>query len=33
MPKVIDDSLFTIYSTAVGLSMFSSGLSILDRLD
>ncbi|KAM0892334.1 hypothetical protein ACQ4PT_025831 [Festuca glaucescens] len=28
MPKVIDDSLFTIYSTAVGLSMFSSGTFI-----
>jgi hypothetical protein len=28
MPKVIDNSLLTIYSTAVGLSMFSSGLYI-----
>ncbi|CAM0907365.1 unnamed protein product [Alopecurus aequalis] len=28
MPKIIDDSLFTIYTTAVGLSMFSSGTFI-----
>ncbi|KAM0927132.1 hypothetical protein ACQ4PT_003226 [Festuca glaucescens] len=28
MPEVIDDSQFTIYSTAVGLSMFSSGTFI-----
>ncbi|XP_062186530.1 probable auxin efflux carrier component 9 [Phragmites australis] len=28
MPKIVDDSLFTIYTTAVGLSMFASGTFI-----
>ena len=28
MPKIIDDSLFTIQTTAVGLSMFASGTFI-----
>lgn len=28
MPKIIDDSLFTIHTTAVGLSMFASGTFI-----
>ncbi|KAF8716759.1 hypothetical protein HU200_025847 [Digitaria exilis] len=28
MPKIVNDSLFTIYTTAVGLSMFSSGTFI-----
>ena len=28
MPKIVDDSLFIIYTTAVGLSMFASGLSL-----
>jgi len=25
MPKIVGDSLFIIYTTAVGLSMFASG--------
>ena len=28
MPKIVDDSLFIIYTTAVGLSMFASGLCL-----
>jgi predicted permease len=28
MPKIVEDSLFTIRTTAVGLSMFSSGTFI-----
>ncbi|KAG2576297.1 hypothetical protein PVAP13_6NG016229 [Panicum virgatum] len=28
MPKIVDDSLFVIYTTAVGLSMFASGTFI-----
>ncbi|KAK8453861.1 hypothetical protein SEVIR_5G356100v4 [Setaria viridis] len=28
MPKIVDDSLFTIHTTAVGLSMFASGTFI-----
>ena len=28
MPKIVDDSLFIIYTTAIGLSMFALGLSL-----
>jgi hypothetical protein len=31
MPKIVGDSLFIIYTTAVGLSMFASGTNNLTK--